>query len=128
MRTSAIIASRRSLKKMRLGRPHKRIMQGKVAQPRLAGGDGRGGAAHVAEHERGEQREAGERNRDERDDAVDDLRARPLRRPGEGRDLLAVRVGQLEDVVARRDRLDADLTQVAQLQMRRDLRQHVARR
>ena len=111
-----------------VGQAAQRIVQRKVAQPRLAGGDGRGGAAHVAEHERGEQREAGERDRDERDDAVDDLGARPLRRPGEGRDLLALLVGQLEDVVAGRDRLDADLAQVAQLQMRRDLRQHVARR
>ena len=39
--------------------------------------------------------------------------------------MLALLVGQLEDVVARRDRLGADLAQVAQLQMRRDLGQHV---
>ena len=111
-----------------VGQAAERIVQRKMAQPRFARGDGRGGAAHVAEHQRGEQREAGERDRDERDDAVDDLGARPLRRPGEGRDLLALRVGQLEDVVAGRDRLDADLAQVAQLQVRGDLRQHVARR
>ena len=73
-----------------VGQAAERIMQGKVPQPRFAGGDGRGGAAHVAEHQAGQQREAGERDRHERDDAVDDLGARPLGRPGEHRDLLAV--------------------------------------
>ena len=54
-----------------------------MAQPGFAGRDGGGGAAHVAQDQAGEQREAGERDRDEGNDAVDDLGARLLRRPGE---------------------------------------------
>ena len=36
-----------------------RIVQREIAQPVFAGGDGRGGVAHVAQHQAGEQREAG---------------------------------------------------------------------
>ena len=69
-----------------VGQPAQRVVHGQMAQPRFAGGDRHGGAAHVAQHEGGEQREAGERNGDEGDDAVHDLGAGLLRRPGKARD------------------------------------------
>ena len=65
-----------------------------MAQARFAGRDRRGGAAHVAQHEGGKQRETGERDRDERHHVVDDLGARLLRRPGEARDALPSRAGR----------------------------------
>ena len=43
-----------------VGQAAQRIVHGEMAQPRFAGGDGGGGTAHVAQHESGEQREAGE--------------------------------------------------------------------
>ena len=70
-----------------------------MAQLVLAGGDGCGGAAHVAQHQAGEQREAGKRDGDEGQDAVDDLGRRAARRPGETRDRLALRVGDVGDVL-----------------------------
>ena len=79
-----------------VGQAAQRIVDGQMAQPRFADGDGDRGAAHLAQHEGREQREAGERDADERDDAVDDLGARLPRRPGEARDRIALRVGQLE--------------------------------
>ena len=63
-----------------------RIVHGEMAQPRFAGRNRRRGAAHVAQHEGGEQREAGEGDRDERHHVVHDLGARLFRRPGETRD------------------------------------------
>ena len=94
-----------------------RIVQGEIAQAVFARGDGRGGAPHVAVDERGEKREAGERDGDERDDAVHDLGAGPLRRPGEARDRLAALVGEVEHVIVRRDRCRAPiLRRFAQLQ------------
>ena len=72
-----------------------------MAQPRFAGGDGRGGAAHVAQHESGKQREAGERDRDERNHAVDDFGAGLLRRPGETRDEIAFRAREIIGKIAR---------------------------
>ncbi len=65
-----------------VGQSAQRVVHGEVAQPRFAGGDGGGGAAHIAQHESGEHREARQRNRDERNDAVHDLGARLLGRPG----------------------------------------------
>ena len=73
-----------------VGQAAERIVHGKMAQPRFAGGDGDCGAAHVAQHEGGEQREARERDRDERNDAADDLGAGLFRRPGEARDRIAL--------------------------------------
>ena len=69
-----------------VGQAAERIVHRKMPQPRFAGGDGGGGAAHVAQHEGGEQREAGERDGDERNDVVDDLGAGLFRRPGKARD------------------------------------------
>ena len=69
-----------------VGQAAERVVHGEMAQPRFAGGDRDRGAAHVAQHEGGQQREAGERDGDERDDAVDDLGAGLLRRPGKARD------------------------------------------
>ena len=69
-----------------VGQPAERIVQGEMPQPRFAGRDGRGRAPHVAEDQRGQQREAGERDGDEGNDAVNDLGAGLLRRPGELRD------------------------------------------
>ena len=69
-----------------VGQAAERIVHGQMAQPRFAGGDRHRGAAHVAQHEGGEQREAGERDRDERHHVVHDLGAGLFRRPGEARD------------------------------------------
>ena len=97
-----------------------------MPQPRLAGGDGGRGAAHVAEDQQGEQREARERDRDERNDAADDLRARLLRRPGEAGDRLG-RVGRSDSKTysSLAGGCVVEHAQVAQLQPRGDLGQHV---
>ena len=87
-------------------------MHGEVAQPRFAGGDRDGGAAHVAQHESGEQGETGERDGDERDDAIDDFGAGLFRRPGKTRDLLALRSIHLIDQVGGRCRLVAEIAQM----------------
>ena len=76
-------------------------MQGEIAQALFALRDGRGGAPHVAVDQRGQQREARERHRDERNDAGDDLGAGPLRRPGEAHHRVLGRVLQLEGVFAK---------------------------
>ena len=94
-----------------IGQAAERIVQGEMPQPVLAGRDGGGGAAHVAQDEAGKQREAGERDREEGNDAVDDLGARPLRRPGELRERMALLVVEIEDVVAGGGRL-VELVQV----------------
>ena len=109
-----------------VGQAAERIVHGEMAQPRFAGGDGDGGAAHVAQHESGEQREAGERDGDERDDAVDDLGAGLLRRPGKARDRTALRPVQLVGQIGRRRRLVAELAQVRQLQLRGDAGERLA--
>ena len=56
-----------------VGQPAQRVVQREMAQPGLAGRDGRCGAPHVAEDDARQQRKSSERNRDERNDAVDDL-------------------------------------------------------
>ena len=109
-----------------VGQAAERIVHGEMAQPRFAGGDGDRGAAHVAQHEGGEQREAGERDRDERDDAADDLGAGLLRRPGEARDRMALRPVQLIGQIGGRRRLVVELAQVRQLQLRGDAGERVA--
>ena len=100
----SIIASSRSPKKMRFGRPQSGSCSARW-RSRVSP------AAMVAAVRRmwrstsaGQQREAAERDRDERDDAVEDLGARPLRRPGEAGDRSALLVGQIEDIVAGRGR------------------------
>jgi hypothetical protein len=108
-----------------VGQAAQRVMQRKMPQARLAGGDGCGGAAHVAPDQEGEQRKARERDRDEREDAGDDFSARPLRHPGELRNCLTLPVGQIVDVFAVRRRMGLDQAQVAQLQARGDLSQDV---
>ena len=65
-----------------------------MTQLPLAGGDRLGGAAHVAHDQPDQQREAGERDRDERHDARHDLAAGPRRFPGEARNRVALRVGE----------------------------------
>ena len=100
--------------------PAERVVHGEMAQPRFAGGDRGGGAAHVAQHEGREQREAGERDGDERHDAVDDLGAGLFRRPGKARDHAAVRAGQVVVEVALRHRHLVDLAQVHEPQLRGD--------
>ena len=109
-----------------VGQAAERIVQGEVAQPRLAGGDGDGGAAHVAQHEGREQREAGERDGNERDDAADDLGAGLPRRPGKARDRMALRSVQLVGQIGGRRRLVVELTQVRQLQLRGDAGERLA--
>ena len=74
-----------------VGQAAERVMHRKVAQPAFAGGDRFRGAAHVTQHEGGQQRETGERHRDERHHALDDFGARLFRRPGKACDRLAVR-------------------------------------
>ena len=83
-----------------VGQAAQRIVHGQMTQARFAGGDRHGGAAHVAQHEGGEQREAGERDGDERNDAVDDLGARLFRRPGKARDFIAARAVHLIGEIA----------------------------
>ena len=124
-RTFSMIASSRSPKNMRLGKPAERIVHGEVPQPRFAGGDGRGRAAHIAEHQAGQQRKSGERDRDERQTLW------TISAPGcfgvhaNGATDAPCVIGQIEDVVAGGDGFRLDLAQVAQLQTRGDVRQHV---
>ena len=88
-----------------VGQAAERIVQGKIAQALFALRDGRGGAAHVAMDERGQQREARKRHRDEGDDAGDDLGAGLLRRPGETHDGMSGRILQLVGIFrGRRER------------------------
>src|SRR5262245_23766857 len=76
-----------------VGQAAQRIVQRQVTQSRFAGGDGGRRAAHVAQDEGGEQREARERDGDEGNDAGDDIGAWPLRYPGELRDRATLLVG-----------------------------------
>ena len=96
-------------------------MHGEMAQAGFAGGDGHGGAPHVAQHEGGEQSEAGESDRDERHHAVHDLGARLRRRPGEAGDDMAVGVGDAVGVVAGRRRRLAERAQVVEPQLPGDI-------
>ena len=106
-----------------VGQAAERVVHGEMAQARFTGGNGRSGAAHIAQYERGEQRKAGERDRDERHDTVHDLGARLLGRPGETRNQVAARVGEFVDEVAGRHGLIGDLTQLREPQLRGDLGQ-----
>src|SRR5664280_3904957 len=97
-----------------------------MTQPRFAGGDRDRGAAHVAQHEGGQQREAGERDVDERDDAAYDLVAWLLRRPGEARYQVALRPNHRIGQIAGRRRRVVELAQVRQPQLRGDAGERVA--
>ena len=79
-----------------VGQAADRIVQGEMAQLRFAGPDLLGGAPHVAQYETDEEREAAERDRDERQHAADDGAARPRRLPGKACDRcgLAYRQGR----------------------------------
>ena len=83
-----------------VGQAAQRVVHGQMPQPRFTGGDGDRGAAHVAQHEGREQGKARQRDRDERNDAVDDLGAGLLRRPGKARDLVALAAVELIDQIA----------------------------
>ena len=100
-----------------VGQAAERIVHGEMAQARFADGDRRRGAPHVAQHEGGEQGEAGKRHSDERNDAVHDLGAGLFRRPGEAGDLVAVLVREVVDVIAGRHRPGADAAQMGELQL-----------
>ena len=101
-----------------------RVVQREIAQPVLAGGDGRRGGAHVAQHQAGEQRKARQRNADEGNNGIQDLGARPLRQPGKSRDRLVAAVGERVDVVAGRLGAAVDHPQVGELQAVADIGEH----
>ncbi len=109
-----------------VGQAAERIVHGEMAQPRFAGGDRDGGAAHVAQHESREQREAGERDGNEGDDAAHDFGAGLARRPGKARDRTALRPVELVGQIGCRRRLAAELAQVRQLQLRGDAGERLA--
>ena len=106
-----------------VGQSAQRIVQREIAQAVLARGDGRGGAPHVSEDQRGEKGEAGERHGDEGNDALHDLGAGTFRRPGEARDRIAAFVGEIQRMIVRRDHFRAGFPQIAQLQAVRDFGQ-----
>ena len=56
--------------------PAERIMHGEMPQPVLAGGDRGSGAAHIAQHEQGQHREAGDRH------CHEGITLRMMREPG----------------------------------------------
>ncbi len=103
-----------------VGQAAQRVVHGEMTQAAFAGGDGRGGAAHIAQHEGGKQRKARERDRDEGHHAVHDLRARLLRRPGKARDVFAAPSLERVDGIAGRRRGVAELAQVGEAQLRGD--------
>ena len=88
--------------KYAVGQAADRIVQGQMAQLSLAGGDFLGGAPHVANAEYDEQREAGQRQHDERRDACHDRLARPVRRPGKASDNGTLGVGKAERAIGDR--------------------------
>ena len=100
-----------------VGQAAKRVVHGKMAQTRLAGRNGRCCPAHVSQHESGKQRETDQRNRDERNDVMHNLGARPFRRPGETADGLAVRVVEIETEIADGQRVLIELAQIGQSQL-----------
>ena len=105
--------------------PAKRIVEGEMPQPGLAGRDGGRGLAHMPQHQARQQHEAAERDADEGGDAVEDLGARLPRHPCEAGDRFALLVGQIEDIVAGSGRPVGDIVQIVQPQPRADLPQHL---
>ena len=108
-----------------VGQAADRIVQGEMAQLRFAGPDLLGGAPHVAQYETDQQREAAERDRDERQHAADDGAARPRRLPGNTRDRVALRIGKVDDVLVGGQRLSIEPAQLGQLQAVADLVQQL---
>jgi hypothetical protein len=76
-----------------VGQSADRIVQGEMAQLRLARGDRLGGPAGMAYHQAGEHRETGNRNGDERQHAARDLAAGFGRFPCQAGNGVALRVG-----------------------------------
>ena len=97
------------------------IMQGQMAQAVLALGKLHGGAADVAQRESGQQREAAERDRHERQHRLDDLAAGLVRDPGEARDRHTGAVGEDGEGLALVRRLLADRAQIGQVEARADV-------
>jgi hypothetical protein len=71
------------------------------------------------------QYEAAQRDADEGRDAVENFGARLLRRPREAGERLALRVGQVEDIIAGIGGSFGDVVQIVQSQARSDLAQHI---
>ena len=109
-----------------VGQAAYRIVQSEMAQLRFTGPDLLGGAPHVAQPKADQQREAGERHRDERQHAAGDGAARPRRLPGKAGDRTAMRIGKFDGVVAGRRRPIVDLAQMGQLQAPADFLEQCA--
>jgi hypothetical protein len=100
-------------------------MQSEVAQLRLAGHDRFRRPPHIEDHQAGEQREAGDRDGDERQHAAHDLAARPGLRPRQARYGVPLRVGDVRDLLPVGLCRIVDLAQARQLQPVADVAQHV---
>ena len=96
-------------------------MQRQMAQLVLALGKLHRGAADVAQREAGEQREAAERDRHERQHRFDDLAAGLVRDPGETRDRRAGAVGEDRKGFALVRLLVAGRAQAGQIEARADV-------
>jgi hypothetical protein len=107
-----------------VGQARQCVVQGEMPELILVGGDPLRRAAHVAQREAGEEGEPDERNHDEGDDALDDLRGTQLRGPGETGCGAARIVGEREDVVVGGERAGVDPVQVGQVEASADFRQH----
>jgi hypothetical protein len=108
-----------------VGQPADGIVQGKVPQLRLAGGNRPLRAPHVAHHQADEHGQTRNRHGNEGDHVAHDPAAGSCRLPGKARDRAAFSVGNRGDLLVEGLRWIVDLTQAGQLQQIADFAQRV---
>ena len=106
-----------------VGKAAERIVHGEMTQPQFAGRNRRGGAAHVTQDESGKQREAGDRDSNERHHVVHDLGAGLFRSPGKAHNGVAIRTVHVKGEIAGRYWILFDPAQIGQPQLCSDTRE-----
>ena len=108
-----------------VGQAADRVMQREVAEPRLTGGDRLRRSPRMAHDQAGEQRETGNRHRDEGQYAPGNLTARLAGFPGQAGDGVALRVGKDGQWLIAGVASIVDGAQAGQLQPIADLMQQI---